>query len=213
VSNTSKECIACAELIAGKAKLCKHCGTLQSDPRFSSEAAQELGHAGEISVQQDALSEVFKCPKCGQNDMVTTVGAFRKQNIRSTNTRGKIRKTAFSQGPYQAAKFSANSVSSNVLSSELTFERKSPAALVAGVAVLSLLLSGFNLGNALIIWVIFFVPYRIYLGVGAEKRKSAQSKFDEFHICLRDSYVFVGDTKGSVEEIKATLMSQTKFFD
>ena len=32
----AKECVACAEEILVAAKLCKHCGTLQSEPRFSS---------------------------------------------------------------------------------------------------------------------------------------------------------------------------------
>jgi hypothetical protein len=31
----TKECVACAEEILSKAKLCKHCGTMQSDPTFA----------------------------------------------------------------------------------------------------------------------------------------------------------------------------------
>jgi hypothetical protein len=34
---TKKNCVACAEPILTNAKLCKHCGTLQDDPRFAHE--------------------------------------------------------------------------------------------------------------------------------------------------------------------------------
>lgn len=41
------ECVACAEEILSTAKLCKHCGTLQSDPRFVTSAPDAADHARE----------------------------------------------------------------------------------------------------------------------------------------------------------------------
>lgn len=38
----NKECVACAEEILSAAKLCKHCGTLQSDPRFAPSSASGI---------------------------------------------------------------------------------------------------------------------------------------------------------------------------
>jgi hypothetical protein len=37
----AKECVACAEEILIAAKLCKHCGTTQDDPRFTFQESQK----------------------------------------------------------------------------------------------------------------------------------------------------------------------------
>jgi predicted DNA-binding WGR domain protein len=43
--NDTKECVACAEAILSAAMLCKHCGTLQSDPRFAVSTSNSNGQA------------------------------------------------------------------------------------------------------------------------------------------------------------------------
>jgi hypothetical protein len=50
----NRECVACAEEILLAAKLCKHCGTLQSDPRFASSAPDSMDMTNEQ-----------KCLACG----------------------------------------------------------------------------------------------------------------------------------------------------
>lgn len=44
------ECVACSEAIKPNAKLCKHCGTLQSDSRFASPVQKSLSSSGSPSA-------------------------------------------------------------------------------------------------------------------------------------------------------------------
>ena len=58
-SGASKSCVACSEEILDTAKLCKHCGTLQNDPRFTSDT-------------QNVLPESSKEHQPGNTDTATT---------------------------------------------------------------------------------------------------------------------------------------------
>lgn len=49
---TSIDCVACAEPIQAKALLCKHCGTMQDDPRFKGKAALEVVATDTSNVKQ-----------------------------------------------------------------------------------------------------------------------------------------------------------------
>lgn len=51
-----KECIACAEEINAKAKLCKHCGTAQDDFRFSSDSQPHSGDVSHSALVAKAVS-------------------------------------------------------------------------------------------------------------------------------------------------------------
>lgn len=55
---TTKDCVACAEPIQAKARLCKHCGTLQNDSRFSGTAASEYVGAAASTEKHDFSSWV-----------------------------------------------------------------------------------------------------------------------------------------------------------
>lgn len=58
-----KECVACAEEIKSNAKLCKHCGTLQDDERFTS---PEPGEAREYRWDSENYLEQIASQKRGQ---------------------------------------------------------------------------------------------------------------------------------------------------
>ena len=72
----TKDCVACAEKILAEAKYCKHCQTVQSDPRFSAEfdeskaATRAQGDQG-----QDQISAVWTALKTSPL-LQLTVGFF-----------------------------------------------------------------------------------------------------------------------------------------
>lgn len=51
----NKDCVACAEIIMPNAKLCKHCGTLQDDPRFAGGRRVLPGAKGVTSSVSEVL--------------------------------------------------------------------------------------------------------------------------------------------------------------
>lgn len=52
------ECIACAEEILSKAKLCKHCGTLQNDPAFAQVKSPAKAVNSKAEVKSSSKSEL-----------------------------------------------------------------------------------------------------------------------------------------------------------
>ncbi len=52
-----KDCVACAEEIKANAKLCKHCGTLQSDSQFAVVEDSESSH---IDMQRERIRAWFE---------------------------------------------------------------------------------------------------------------------------------------------------------
>jgi hypothetical protein len=51
-------CVACAEEILEAARLCKHCGTLQSDPRFVSSTPNAVDQAPELTANPEELAAI-----------------------------------------------------------------------------------------------------------------------------------------------------------
>jgi hypothetical protein len=70
-----KNCIACSEEILESAKLCKHCGILQDDQRFS--GGSEVLNVKKSKEKPGAVSSAkHLCPKCGKSDSVSSVAAI-----------------------------------------------------------------------------------------------------------------------------------------
>ncbi len=65
--SVDKKCVACAELIKFEAQLCKHCGTMQTDLRFSKAASTSAS---------PAKSGKGVCPKCEMSDGVKSVATI-----------------------------------------------------------------------------------------------------------------------------------------
>lgn len=63
---SSKECIACAEVIRSKALLCRYCGTLQDDPRFAQPIEEEKPLAVESESNETFLKPQLRehCESC-----------------------------------------------------------------------------------------------------------------------------------------------------
>ena len=54
----SKECVACAEDIKQNAKLCKHCGTSQDDPKFTLDGRERSPAGGTVDREEPMFSRV-----------------------------------------------------------------------------------------------------------------------------------------------------------
>jgi hypothetical protein len=54
----TKNCVACAEPILPKAKLCKHCGTLQNDPRFLLDGEGRTYEGSTVDREEPMFSRV-----------------------------------------------------------------------------------------------------------------------------------------------------------
>lgn len=80
----TKDCVACAEPILPNAKLCKHCGTMQDDPRFSQ--SQPLGSAPSTSqsgnwrflpeAEQDRRMEILNFVSASPQDFFYRYSAY-----------------------------------------------------------------------------------------------------------------------------------------
>jgi hypothetical protein len=56
--STTKECVACAEDIKPNARLCKHCGTMQSDPTFAPAKSAAKAPSSTSESKSNSQSEI-----------------------------------------------------------------------------------------------------------------------------------------------------------
>ena len=76
-----KACIACAEEIQFAAKLCKHCGTEQNDPRFAPEKSSPSSPAAGLPEPQEVQHESRNLGDVGSND--SSAASVKKASRRS----------------------------------------------------------------------------------------------------------------------------------
>ncbi len=60
----TKACIACAESIQSGAKLCKHCGTLQDDKRFTAKANKQQNQDPDLARTKAKTAVPGECVRC-----------------------------------------------------------------------------------------------------------------------------------------------------
>lgn len=92
----TKACIACAEDIKAEAKLCKHCGTVQSSADFSSTSTTAINETDEVK------SKKFKnaCPKCNQVDSIAKVSSIVDSSTQTSTSMGFISQIGAGSMPY-----------------------------------------------------------------------------------------------------------------
>ena len=72
-----KECVGCAERIQAKAKICRFCGVMQDDTRFTSEiAGSEKNHAPEVS-------SIFRVPQASEEPGIASQSKQSKPKSKS----------------------------------------------------------------------------------------------------------------------------------
>jgi hypothetical protein len=112
-----KNCVACAEEIKEEAKLCKHCNTIQDDPKFNPSREERLVQSSKKTTRRTVPASI--CPVCDQSDCVAKVSAIVDSGTSSSVNLGMLSQLGNLSNTFGSVSIGTNSSS---LASRLTIE-------------------------------------------------------------------------------------------